>query len=159
VAHLPTPITKVVCSNGYSMALTKAGELFTWGKNSQGQCGIGNSSSSVSQPMQVHFQEAVLDIAASRYSGISVCTTKNQVYFWGTCDGSKFEPVCSPRVSPFETIHQVFASYSPEMMHEALSPATVNKKDLNLMQQSCHQTLAETLLSVFVTQVKKNIIL
>jgi alpha-tubulin suppressor-like RCC1 family protein len=34
-------IVKIDCADEYTGALTKAGELYVWGKNNQGQLGIG----------------------------------------------------------------------------------------------------------------------
>ncbi|XP_010886649.4 probable E3 ubiquitin-protein ligase HERC6 isoform X2 [Esox lucius] len=38
---LPIPVIQVACGNFHSLALTKGGEVFSWGLNSHGQLGLG----------------------------------------------------------------------------------------------------------------------
>ncbi|XP_039864537.1 probable E3 ubiquitin-protein ligase HERC6 isoform X1 [Simochromis diagramma] len=38
---LPIPIIQVACGNSHSLALTKGGDVFSWGLNSHGQLGLG----------------------------------------------------------------------------------------------------------------------
>ncbi|KAG7480224.1 putative E3 ubiquitin-protein ligase HERC6 [Solea senegalensis] len=38
---LPVPVIQVACGNAYSMALTKGGDVLSWGLNSHGQLGLG----------------------------------------------------------------------------------------------------------------------
>ncbi|KAL1023773.1 hypothetical protein UPYG_G00045940 [Umbra pygmaea] len=38
---MPIPVIKVTCGNFHSFALTKGGEVFSWGLNSHGQLGLG----------------------------------------------------------------------------------------------------------------------
>ncbi|CAL8371695.1 unnamed protein product [Gadus morhua 'NCC'] len=39
--HFPVPVVQVACGNSHSLALTKAGDVFSWGSNSHGQLGLG----------------------------------------------------------------------------------------------------------------------
>ncbi|KAJ3590150.1 hypothetical protein NHX12_008104 [Muraenolepis orangiensis] len=41
--HIPMPIrvVQVACGNSHSLALTKGGDVFSWGSNSHGQLGVG----------------------------------------------------------------------------------------------------------------------
>ncbi|XP_007563091.1 probable E3 ubiquitin-protein ligase HERC6 [Poecilia formosa] len=38
---LPIPVIQVACGNSHSLALTKGGDVFSWGLNSHGQLGLG----------------------------------------------------------------------------------------------------------------------
>ncbi|KAG9275616.1 putative E3 ubiquitin-protein ligase HERC6 [Astyanax mexicanus] len=40
---LPIPVVQIACGNIHSLALTKGGEVFSWGQNSYGQLGLGKS--------------------------------------------------------------------------------------------------------------------
>ncbi|XP_056460648.1 probable E3 ubiquitin-protein ligase HERC6 isoform X3 [Gadus chalcogrammus] len=39
--HFRVPVIQVACGNSHSLALTKAGDVFSWGSNSHGQLGLG----------------------------------------------------------------------------------------------------------------------
>ncbi|CAL8268214.1 unnamed protein product [Arctogadus glacialis] len=39
--HFCVPVIQVACGNSHSLALTKAGDVFSWGSNSHGQLGLG----------------------------------------------------------------------------------------------------------------------
>nr|XP_046244794.1 probable E3 ubiquitin-protein ligase HERC6 isoform X2 [Scatophagus argus] len=38
---MPVPVIQVACGNSHSLALTKGGDVFSWGLNSHGQLGLG----------------------------------------------------------------------------------------------------------------------
>ncbi|XP_042342287.1 probable E3 ubiquitin-protein ligase HERC6 isoform X2 [Plectropomus leopardus] len=42
---LPIPVIQVACGNSHSLALTKGGDVFSWGSNSHGQLGLGKEVS------------------------------------------------------------------------------------------------------------------
>lgn len=46
-------IVSVSCGASHSMALTRGGRLYSWGKNSQGQCGRGGSGEDVLKPVAI----------------------------------------------------------------------------------------------------------
>ncbi|KAM3615329.1 uncharacterized protein V6R79_000330 [Siganus canaliculatus] len=39
--QIPVPVVQVACGNSHSLALTKGGDVFSWGLNSHGQLGLG----------------------------------------------------------------------------------------------------------------------
>ncbi|KAK7891978.1 hypothetical protein WMY93_023941 [Mugilogobius chulae] len=47
-------VSQVSCGSQHSLALTKDGQVFTWGLNSRGQLGLGPDVSSVASPERVH---------------------------------------------------------------------------------------------------------
>ncbi|XP_033953626.1 probable E3 ubiquitin-protein ligase HERC4 [Pseudochaenichthys georgianus] len=47
---LPIPVIQVACGNSHSLALTKGGDVFSWGLNSHGQLGLGKEVSLQFEP-------------------------------------------------------------------------------------------------------------
>nr|XP_020455771.1 probable E3 ubiquitin-protein ligase HERC6 isoform X2 [Monopterus albus] len=50
---LPVPVVQVACGNAHSLALTKGGDVFSWGLNSHGQLGLGKEVSMQPAPALV----------------------------------------------------------------------------------------------------------
>ncbi|KAK5868547.1 hypothetical protein PBY51_009548 [Eleginops maclovinus] len=50
---LPIPVIQVACGNSHSLALTKGGDVFSWGLNSHGQLGLGKEVSLQFEPEPV----------------------------------------------------------------------------------------------------------
>ncbi|KAM6987468.1 putative E3 ubiquitin-protein ligase HERC6 [Tautogolabrus adspersus] len=50
---MPVPVIQVACGNVHSLALTKGGDVFTWGRNSHGQLGLGKDVSLQYTPVLV----------------------------------------------------------------------------------------------------------
>ncbi|XP_053088383.1 probable E3 ubiquitin-protein ligase HERC6 isoform X2 [Pangasianodon hypophthalmus] len=49
------PVVQVACGNFHSLALTKGGEVFSWGQNKYGQLGLGKSVDLQPEPALVRF--------------------------------------------------------------------------------------------------------
>ncbi|XP_029373906.1 probable E3 ubiquitin-protein ligase HERC6 isoform X2 [Echeneis naucrates] len=49
----PVPVIQVACGNSHSLALTKGGDVFSWGLNSHGQLGLGKQVSVQHNPAPV----------------------------------------------------------------------------------------------------------
>ncbi|XP_072563291.1 probable E3 ubiquitin-protein ligase HERC6 [Paramormyrops kingsleyae] len=52
-SSMPTPVIQVACGKYHSLALTKEGEMFSWGRNSYGQLGLGKAISTQAVPSRV----------------------------------------------------------------------------------------------------------
>ncbi|XP_074535241.1 E3 ISG15--protein ligase HERC5-like isoform X2 [Halichoeres trimaculatus] len=50
---MQSPVSQVACGNVHSLALTKGGEVFTWGRNSHGQLGLGKDVSLQQEPARI----------------------------------------------------------------------------------------------------------
>ncbi|XP_074535242.1 putative E3 ubiquitin-protein ligase HERC4 [Halichoeres trimaculatus] len=50
---MQSPVSQVACGNVHSLALTKGGEVFTWGRNSHGQLGLGKYVSLQQEPARI----------------------------------------------------------------------------------------------------------
>ncbi|KAF4044575.1 Regulator of chromosome condensation (RCC1) repeat [Phytophthora infestans] len=84
-----TPMKKVVAGENHTMALSRTGQVFSWGSNSFGQLGHrGKSSSSQSRltPKRIDaFRfHLVADIAASGCHSAAIDADDGAVYTWGS---------------------------------------------------------------------------
>ncbi|GMF19299.1 unnamed protein product [Phytophthora lilii] len=84
-----TPIKKVAAGENHTMALSRTGQVFSWGSNSFGQLGHpGKSSSSMSRltPKRIDaFRfHVVADIAASGCHSAAIDADDGAVYTWGS---------------------------------------------------------------------------
>lgn len=87
-------ISAVALGQSHTLALSKSGEVFSWGSNGYGQLGYGLPRTSPTEdpvqtlPRQVFGplkRELVLGIAASRFH--SVAYTESSLYTWGKNEG------------------------------------------------------------------------
>lgn len=103
-------IQKVVCGSSHAMALSNEGVLYTWGNNSYGQLGTGNTEGRNCPFKMPTNMGRVVEIAASCYSGTSAAATQaGKVYRWGEWKDGK---LTSPTETPFDSIHDVLAHYA-----------------------------------------------
>ncbi|XP_067993448.1 probable E3 ubiquitin-protein ligase HERC4 isoform X1 [Melanerpes formicivorus] len=77
-------IVQIACGNYHSMALSRGGVIFTWGKNTHGQLGLGSQTPFSSQPRVVKTLQGVphAQIAAGGSHSITV-SLSGAVYSWG----------------------------------------------------------------------------
>ncbi|KAL8206719.1 UNVERIFIED_CONTAM: hypothetical protein K2H54_021411, partial [Gekko kuhli] len=77
-------IVQLACGDHHSMALSKGGELFTWGQNEYGQLGVGREMSSAREPQLVQALEGIplAKIAAGGSHSMAV-SLSGSVYSWG----------------------------------------------------------------------------
>ncbi|TSK22494.1 putative E3 ubiquitin-protein ligase HERC4 [Bagarius yarrelli] len=78
------PIAQVVCGNNHSIVLTKDGQLFTWGENSNGQLGLGKSepSSLSPQPLKSLCGIPLVQISAGGDHSFAL-SLSGAVFGWG----------------------------------------------------------------------------
>ncbi|XP_018308499.1 RCC1 and BTB domain-containing protein 1 [Mycetomoellerius zeteki] len=115
-------IVKVVCGFQHALALTEQGDIFAWGRNDDGQLGIGTNE--FCRPIMINSlikhetKIKWVDIAALNCSNISVAVSEEgHVYVWGNCHGEK---IVTPTVTPFSDMHDAIARYGPSVMHQPL---------------------------------------
>uniref|UniRef100_A0A672YRH4 Probable E3 ubiquitin-protein ligase HERC3 n=1 Tax=Sphaeramia orbicularis TaxID=375764 RepID=A0A672YRH4_9TELE len=79
-----TPVSQVACGSQHSVALTKDGQVYTWGVDSRGQLGLGKKTPVVHSPEQVRglCSVPVVEITAGgeQSFGLSV---SGSVFSWG----------------------------------------------------------------------------
>lgn len=77
-------IVQIVCGDQHAMALTRGGELFTWGQNAHGQLGVGRQATLTPQPQLVERLKGIplAQIAAGGAHSAAV-SLSGAVYSWG----------------------------------------------------------------------------
>ena len=80
-------ITKVTAGRDFSLALSNLGNVYSWGRNNNGQLGIGTTSSAL-LPQKINFTnlgegEFITKIGAGHHHAFAV-TNLNRVYGWGS---------------------------------------------------------------------------
>lgn len=69
-------VVSVSCGASHSMARTKSGRLYTWGKNSQGQCGRGGNGEDVLKPVVItSVKEEFCDVVAGWDHSLGLTTS------------------------------------------------------------------------------------
>uniref|UniRef100_A0A8C4Y2T0 HECT domain-containing protein n=2 Tax=Gopherus evgoodei TaxID=1825980 RepID=A0A8C4Y2T0_9SAUR len=80
-------IVQIACGDHHSMALSKGGELFTWGQNSHGQLGVGNQIAFTDKPQLVQELRGIpLAQIATGGTHSLVLSLSGAVYSWGKND-------------------------------------------------------------------------
>jgi alpha-tubulin suppressor-like RCC1 family protein len=76
-------IKTVQCGASHSLALTIDGKIYSWGKNTQGQCGIGNNEDQL-YPQRVNKLEHkfIIQLAAGWEHSLAL-TEDGKMYSWG----------------------------------------------------------------------------
>ncbi|XP_074849736.1 E3 ISG15--protein ligase HERC5-like isoform X2 [Carettochelys insculpta] len=77
-------VVQIACGDHHSMALSKGGELFTWGQNAHGQLGIGNRIQSICEPQLVGDLRGIplTQIATGGAHSLAL-SLSGAVYSWG----------------------------------------------------------------------------
>ncbi|XP_072190174.1 probable E3 ubiquitin-protein ligase HERC4 [Excalfactoria chinensis] len=80
-------IVQIACGDHHSMALTRGGNLFTWGRNTHGQLGVGSQDPFISKPRLVKGLKGIplAQIAAGGAHSV-VVSLSGAVYSWGKND-------------------------------------------------------------------------
>lgn len=77
-------IVQMSCGGNHCLAMTKNGEIYSWGSNAFGQLGIGTKGNCISVPTRITALEwtPIRQLAAGgSHSAILTCT--NVIYLWG----------------------------------------------------------------------------
>ncbi|XP_033844012.1 probable E3 ubiquitin-protein ligase HERC4 [Periophthalmus magnuspinnatus] len=83
------PVCQVSCGSQHSLALTKDGEVFSWGVDSRGQLGVGKSEPGVCRPQPVRSVQDLPVVLVAAGGEQSFClTVSGGVWSWGhNCNG------------------------------------------------------------------------
>ncbi|XP_007558653.1 probable E3 ubiquitin-protein ligase HERC4 isoform X2 [Poecilia formosa] len=81
------PVVQVACGSQHSVALTKEGQVYTWGLDSRGQLGLGKRSSGARSPQQVRslLSVPVVQISAGGDQSFAL-SVSGGVFSWGRND-------------------------------------------------------------------------
>ncbi|CCI45586.1 unnamed protein product [Albugo candida] len=77
-------IIKIVCGWNFTIALSLEGRVFSWGKQSEGQCGLGFSDQDELSPCLIEklFDSRIIDVACG-YTHSLALTSQHEVLSWG----------------------------------------------------------------------------
>uniref|UniRef100_A0A8C3UQY3 Uncharacterized protein n=1 Tax=Catharus ustulatus TaxID=91951 RepID=A0A8C3UQY3_CATUS len=77
-------IVQIACGDQHAMALSRGGELFTWGRNTHGQLGVGSQTTLTHKPQLVERLKGIplAQIAAGGAHSTTV-SLSGAVYSWG----------------------------------------------------------------------------
>ncbi|XP_048365977.1 E3 ISG15--protein ligase HERC5-like isoform X2 [Sphaerodactylus townsendi] len=77
-------MVQIACGDHHSMALSKGGQLFSWGQNDYGQLGLGGEMTSSREPQRVQALDGIplAHIAAGGSHSLAV-SLSGSVYSWG----------------------------------------------------------------------------
>jgi alpha-tubulin suppressor-like RCC1 family protein len=76
-------ISAVQCGASHSMALTSAGRVYSWGKNTQGQCGHGSVDDQVKPAVIRRLEDCVVVQLAAGWEHSLALTDEGRMYSWG----------------------------------------------------------------------------
>ncbi|XP_055576779.1 probable E3 ubiquitin-protein ligase HERC3 [Falco cherrug] len=110
-------IVQIACGDEHAMALTRGGELFTWGQNAHGQLGVGSQTTCIPEPQLVERLKGIslAQIAAGRAHS-AVVSLSGAVYSWGKNDfgqlglGDTEDRSCPSYIGALEHWKTVFIS-------------------------------------------------
>jgi len=113
--RIPGYVVQVSCGKYHTGAVTRAGKLYMWGKNTQGQIGNGTRCNSP-LPIEIPIPGQVIQVSCGRnFAG--VVTRKGEIYTWGENHrgqlgtGDKFSRLSPTHVSvPGKVVEIVCAS-------------------------------------------------
>ncbi|XP_018517718.1 probable E3 ubiquitin-protein ligase HERC3 [Lates calcarifer] len=82
-----TPVCQVACGSQHSVALSKDGQVFTWGLDSRGQLGLGKRRPGASSPQHLRSLSAVplVQISAGGEQSFAI-SVSGGVFSWGRND-------------------------------------------------------------------------
>eukprot|EP00750_Incisomonas_marina_P023662 INCI5050.11.p1 GENE.INCI5050.11~~INCI5050.11.p1 ORF type:complete len:5548 (+),score=758.11 INCI5050.11:324-16967(+) len=91
-------IVKIFCGASHSLAIDHAGRAFAWGKNNQGQCGLGNRTDAFEPRSITALAGAVVVDMAGGWEHSLACTQHGQAFAFGAGYKDKRSSVSVPPV-------------------------------------------------------------
>uniref|UniRef100_A0A3P9LC48 Probable E3 ubiquitin-protein ligase HERC4 n=1 Tax=Oryzias latipes TaxID=8090 RepID=A0A3P9LC48_ORYLA len=81
------PVSQVACGSRHTVALTKDGQVYTWGQNSRGQLGLGKKGRSISSPQCVRSLSGMplVQVSAGGEHSFAL-SVSGSVFGWGRND-------------------------------------------------------------------------
>lgn len=109
-SYTGSKVIQVVCGGSHSGALTERGQVFMWGLNRNGQCGVSSKADSVLEPKPVDMsglegRQATSVVCGRNHS--AMLTTEGRVYSWGAASFGRLGHVDAKKkqVVPLEVPH------------------------------------------------------
>lgn len=76
-------VSQVVCGASHSLALTNKGQVYAWGKNTQGQCGQGNIEDQLKPAAIKRLSEVTIVQITAGWEHSIALTNEGKMYSWG----------------------------------------------------------------------------
>ncbi|MDR3152161.1 MAG: hypothetical protein LBT85_01680 [Bifidobacteriaceae bacterium] len=123
-----TKIVKILASGDTAYAMTREGEVYTWGRNDKGQFGNGQKGTYSAWAIKIPSLQHIKDIAAGQ-STVYALRSDNKIFVWG--DVSKGQIISSdsqtPILTPYdissmlpkESYSDIYASDKNLLLHES----------------------------------------
>ncbi|XP_065336810.1 RCC1 and BTB domain-containing protein 1-like [Cloeon dipterum] len=118
-------ISKIACGLCFTLALSNVGETYSWGVFSISESG----QNGLERPFIISkMMGRVKDIAATHYEShpCAAINEKNQVYIWGSCNGS-FD--LNPMLTSLSSFDDVYAVSSPPVIYKRF-PCNIAKDEI-----------------------------
>ena len=119
---------KQIVDTGYNSryCVKTDGTLWSWGDNSQGQLGHGNTTN-LSSPVQVGGLTTWLDVAAGNYTTYA-STTSNALYAWGKANmGQLGDGTTVNKSSPIQVGTETYWNVLPRIPNANSMVAVINR--------------------------------
>ncbi|EPS70900.1 hypothetical protein M569_03859, partial [Genlisea aurea] len=135
VSGIPKEIIKIAAGYHHSAAVTVDGEVYTWGKNSNGQLGLGkNAGKVISFPNKVGSLDGVVIKTISLGSEHSVAITdKGETLSWG---GGESGRLGHGHESSFLGFQKTSSEFTPRLIR-GLDGVTVMSVSAGMMHTAC----------------------
>jgi alpha-tubulin suppressor-like RCC1 family protein len=117
--HFLSNIIKIKTGDSHSIALSKSGEVYTWGLNRWGQLGLGGVSLKYC-PIKIDLPP-VKKISSGNFHSMAL-TTSNEVYVWGNNEkgqigiGSNTDAVLKPQKIKLSPVKSIKCCYDYSMV-------------------------------------------
>jgi len=106
----PEKATHVACGRAHTLLSTSSGKIFSWGSNSDGQLGVGDTADRLAPTRVMGIEDDIVQLSAGCVSSAAL-TAHGEVYVWGSnSDGQLGLPdtndiILRPVLLPFA--HQI----------------------------------------------------
>ncbi|CAB3378354.1 Hypothetical predicted protein [Cloeon dipterum] len=123
-------ISKIVCGDNFTLALSDDGKIFSWGENEVGQLGNGARKFLPNPTIISTEMGRIKDIAATLSAShpCAAITENNQVYLWGRVNGLIVETPVLALITSFDEVFTIFYPKSYQCFHFNESKITNNNE-------------------------------
>ncbi|KAJ3371428.1 hypothetical protein GGF31_003353 [Allomyces arbusculus] len=113
LVDLGARVVHVACGLRHTAAITTTGDLYVWGANRHGQCGVGVASTIQSMPYRVPIDTRVIDVACGSHHTIVLLETGAVLTFGHNKFGQLGVPMIEPGIKHVES-RPVIVSLPPD---------------------------------------------
>jgi hypothetical protein len=136
-------IEKISCGSFHSLLLSSDGNIYAFGRNSDGELGTQNEEDELS-PHRIKIETKFIDIFSHWSENISIALSQNGIYFnWGQCGE---ERIRTPKPTNFESFVEIYAEYF-EITHKAINFEEQNSVPILLRDKYANEFSEQNLIS------------